>query len=256
MENVPGATGTIGAGQVARSANDGSVLLLAGNAIVATAPHLSDSGFDPLEDLVAIANVSEAVRMLAASRNLPVKNFEEFLAYARENPGELNYGTAGIGSTGHISTLDMLAVAGIEAEHIPYGGSALAIQALMSGDVHFIIDAAATHHAAEGAVTPLAVPGANRIAEFPDIPTFEEVGLVGVRGAGLQAIMGPAGMPQEAVDMVEGALREALQTEEFRQTLINAGVAPRFMSSEELKNHLVEEYNFVGPLLERMGVAN
>lgn len=256
VENVPGAGGTIGAAQVARSDNDGSVILLAGNAIITTAPHISDPGFDPLNDLVAIANVSEAVRMLASSPSLPVSNYEEFIAYAKEHPGELNYGTAGVGTTGHITTLDFLAAAGIEAEHIPYSGSALAIQALLSGDVQFSIDATTVRHAKEGSVTPLAVPGDNRVADFPDIPTFEELGLADVRGSGLQAIMGPAGMPQEAIDMVEEALREALETEEFKQSLINAGVAPRYMGGEELASHLAEEYEYVGPVLESIGLAD
>src|SRR5690606_30776735 len=100
VENIGGASGTIGADKVARSPGDGATLLLAGNAIFTTAPHLADVGFDPFADFTAIANVSEAVRMLVASKSLPVKTFEEFVGYARSHPGELNYGSVGVGSTG------------------------------------------------------------------------------------------------------------------------------------------------------------
>lgn len=255
VENVAGGGGLIGAERVVRAAADGSTLLLAGNAIITTAPHVSPAGFAPLADLVSIANVSEAVRMLVASKTLPVANFEEFLAYAEAHPGELNYGTAGVGSTGHITTLGIVNALGIDAMHIPYGGSAQAIQAVLSGDVQFIIDATAIPQVRQDAVTPLAIPANERLAEFPDVPALGELGYGDIRGAGLQMVMGPAGMPAETIAMVEAALREASDTPEFIETLERAGVAPRFMSGADLTAHLADEYTYVGDLVETLDLA-
>ncbi|WEX10917.1 tripartite tricarboxylate transporter substrate binding protein [Chelativorans sp. AA-79] len=254
VENVGGASGTIGAERVARAAPDGSVLLLAGNAIITTAPHLAPVGFDPLTDLVAIANISEAPRMLVASKSLPVSNFEEFVAYAREHPGELNFGSVGVGSTGHIATVDMLANIGVEANHIPYSGASQVVQAVLAGDVQFMLDAAAIPQARQDAVTPLAVPGDKRFDDFPDVPTLAEVGYPSIRGTGLQMIMGPGGMPEEIITLLERALQDASNSPEFTRLLVRSGVTPRFMSASSLKDALEVEHQNYDQLLTKMGL--
>lgn len=254
VENIGGASGTIGAERVARAEADGSTLLLAGNAIITTAPHLAEVGFDPLNDLMAVANVSEAARMLVASKSLPVANFEEFVAYGLEHPGEMNFGSVGVGSTGHIATVDMLANIGIEANHIPYSGAAEVVQAVLSGDVQFMLDAAAIPQASQDAVTPLAVPGDSRMDDFPDVPTLAEAGYPSIRGTGLQMIMGPAGMPEEVTTAIERALQDASNSPEFTDILLRAGVTPRYMSGADLQAALQEEYNNYDQLLTTMGL--
>lgn len=255
VENVAGAGGTIGADRLARSPADGSTLLLAGNAIITTAPHISEVGFDPLEDFTMIANVSEAVRMLVASKTLPVANFEEFLAYAKAHPGELNYGSTGVGSTGHLTTIDVTGSIGIDAVHIPFSGSSQAIQALLAGDIQFIIDATAIPQVRQDAATPLAVPADARLDEFPDVPTLAELGYGEVRGAGLQMVLGPAGMPADVVAMLESALAQASESPEFLDTLTRAGVAPRFMAGTALDAHLRAEHEHVGSLVTELGLS-
>jgi len=254
VENVGGASGTIGAERVARAAPDGATLLLAGYAIITTAPHLAPVGFDPLNDLMAIANVSEAPRMLVSSKTLPVSNFEEFVAYAREHPGELNFGSVGVGSTGHIATMDILSNVGIEANHIPYSGAAEVVQAVLSGDVQFMLDAAAIPQARQNTVTPLAVPGNARMKDFPDVPTLAEVGYPSISGTGLQMVMGPAGMPAEITTALERALQDASNSAEFTDILVRAGVTPRFMSGSDLGAALEAEYTKYDELLATMGL--
>jgi len=254
VENVGGSSGTIGAERAARGPADGSTLLLAGNAIITTAPHLSDVGFDPLADLAPVANVSEAPRVLVASKSLPVKDFKEFVDYAKAHPGELNYGSVGVGSTGHIATVDMLRALGIEANHIPYSGSAQVIQAVLSGDIQFMLDAAAFGQVKQGTVTPLAVPGTERIPEYPDIPSLGELGFESIRGTGLQMVMAPSATPPEVLATLEAALKASSETPEFLDTLKRANVNPRFMSSDELKQALKEEYDHYSTLLVEMGV--
>lgn len=255
VENVGGASGAIGAEQVARAAADGSTLLLAGNAIFTTAPHLADVGFEPFEDFTSIANVSEAKRMLVASKSLPVTTIEEFVAYGKEHPGELNYGSVGVGSTGHVSTVDMLDAMGIEATHIPYKGAAEVVQAVLSGDIQFMMDAAAVPQARQDAVTALAVPGAEPMEEFPDVPALAAVGYDSISGTGWQMVMGPAGMPDAAVAMVEAALKEASEDPAFIDKLGKAGVSPRFIASTDLDAALRGDYDAFNELLTGLGLA-
>ena len=254
VENVGGASGTIGAERVARAAPDGATLLLAGNAIITTAPHLASVGFDPLSDLMAIANISEARRMLVSSKTLPVSTFDEFVAYGREHPGELNFGSVGVGSTGHIATMDILHNVGIEANHIPYSGASEVVQAVLSGDVQFMLDAAAIPQARQDTVTALAVPGSGRMEDFPDVPTLAEAGYPSISGTGLQMIMGPAGMPAEITTILERALQDASNSPEFTDILVRSGVTPRFMSGEDLGAALQAEYTKYDELLTTMGL--
>lgn len=255
VENVGGASGTIGAEQVARAAPDGGTLLLAGNAIFATAPHLAEVGFEPFEDFTLIANVSEAVRMVVASKSLPVATIEEFVAYGKEHPGELNYGSVGVGSTGHVTTVDMLRAMGIEATHIPYKGASEVVQAVLAGDVQFMVDAAAVPQARQDTVTPLAIPGAEPLAEFPDVPALASVGYDSIAGTGWQLVAAPGGMAPEVVAVIETALLEASQDPEFTDKLLKIGVSPRFMSSTELDSALRSEYDRLGELLGSLGLA-
>lgn len=255
VENVGGASGTIGAEQVSRAPADGSTLLLAGNAIFTTAPHLADVGFEPFEDFTAIANVSEAVRMLVSSKSLPVATVEEFVAYGKEHPGELNYGSVGVGSTGHVATVDMLKAMGIEATHIPYKGAAEVVQAVLAGDVQFMMDAAAVPQARQDAVTALAVPGSEQLAEFPDVPALASLGYDSITGTGWQMVMGPAGMPAEVVSMIEAALEEASTDAAFVDKLTKAGVSPRFMSGADLDAALRADYERFDEVLTELGLA-
>lgn len=255
VENLGGASGTLGAEKAARSPADGSTLLLAGNAIFTTAPHLAEVPFDPFADFTAIANVSEAVRLLAATKHLPVANFVEFVAYAKENPGALNYGSVGVGSTGHVATVDLLRVLEIEATHIPYKGASEVVQALLSGDIQFMLDAAAVAQAKQDAVTALAVPGDTPLADLPDVPTYADLGVTSMTGTGWQMVMGPAGMPPEVVAMIEAALKEASEDPAFLEKLAKAGVSPRFIAGPELAAALQEDFAKQGELLAAIGVV-
>ncbi|MFP9136691.1 Bug family tripartite tricarboxylate transporter substrate binding protein [Devosia sp. XGJD_8] len=255
VENVGGGGGTIGAERAARAAPDGATLLLAGNAIITTSPHLSEVGFDPLNDLVAIANVSEAPRMLAATKEIAeLSNFESFVAYAKDHPGELNYGSVGVGSTGHIAIADLLASAGIEATHIPYSGASEVVQAVLSGDVHFMLEASTIGQVRQGTMTPLALPGAERMAEFPDVPGLAELGYPDVRGTGRQMLMAPAGTPPDLLARVELALNAAIQDPEVQDKFARIDITPKFMTMLETNEALQQEYHHYDGLLAEMGL--
>ncbi len=255
IENIGGASGTIGTEKAARAKPDGSTLLLAGSAIFSIAPHLTKIGFDPLKDFVSIANVSESVRMLSVPSSLGVKNYQELVTYGKSNPGVLNYASVGVGSTGHIMGVDFLRSAGVDARHIPYSGASQAVQALLSGDVQFVIDAMVIPPSREGKLVPIAVPSEARLPDFPNVPTFREVGLKDVRSGGWQAVMAPAGTPKELVAMLEGALKDANDSPEFRGALTRAGFSPRFRTSVQLQQELEAEYAYFGELLKSMDLG-
>lgn len=252
IENIGGASGTIGTEKAARAKPDGATLLLAGSAIFTTAPHLTKIGFDPLKDFVAIANVSESVRMLSVPPGLGVKSYQELVAYGKANPGVLNYASVGVGSTGHIIGVDFLRTVGVTARHIPYSGASQAVQALLSGDVQFVIDAMVIPPSREGKLVAIAVPSEARLPDFPNVPTFREVGLKEIRSGGWQAVMAPAGTPKELVAMIEKALKDADASPEFRAALARAGFSPRFRTSMQLQQELEAEYAYFGELLKSM----
>jgi tripartite-type tricarboxylate transporter receptor subunit TctC len=255
VENVGGGGGTIGAERAARAAPDGATLLLAGNAIITTSPHLSSVGFDTLKDLVAIANVSEAPRMLAATQQMAeLSDFESFVAYAKAHPGELNYGSVGVGSTGHIAITDLLVTAGIEANHIAYSGATEVVQAVLSGDIQFMLEASTIGQVRQGTMTPLALPGADRMEEFPDVPSLAELGYPSVRGVGQQIVMAPAGTPPELLATLEAALSSASQDAELQDKFKRIDIRPKFMSSEEITASLQQEFEHYDKLLSEMGL--
>ena len=177
------------------------------------------------------------------------------VAYAKEHPGELNYGSVGVGSTGHVTTVDMLRVMGIEATHIPYKGAAEVVQAVLAGDVQFMLDAAAVPQARQDTVTALAVPGDEHLDEFPDLPSLVSVGYDSIAGTGWQLVAGPGGMEPGVVAMIETALQEASEDPEFTDKLVKVGVSPRFMSSAELDSALRSDYDRFGELLGTLGLA-
>jgi tripartite-type tricarboxylate transporter receptor subunit TctC len=161
----------------------------------------------------------------------------------------------GVGSTGHVATVDMLAAMGIEAMHIPYKGAAEVVQAVLAGDVQFMMDAAAVAQARQDTVTPLAIPGSESIADFPDLPNLASLGYNSISGTGWQMVAAPAGMDPAVVAMIESALMEASNDPAFTEKLTKAGVSPRFMTSSMLSSALRSEYERLGELLGSLGLG-
>jgi tripartite-type tricarboxylate transporter receptor subunit TctC len=249
VENQGGAGGAIAARAVSRSAPDGHTLLLAGNAIFAILPHLSDVGFDPLRGFTPVVNISESQRLLAVRPGLHVRTLAELVEYGRRNPGRLNYGSSGIGSTLHVMTEMFRRAAGFEAVHIPYRGSAPAVQAMLSGDVDFMIDTVVIHHVQQGRLRGLAAVGDARLPMLPDIPTLAEGGYPGVRTSGWQAILGPPGMPEEVVATLAGHVEALLREPAFLERLARLGVSPSYRAPAQLAEDLREDHRQFGIMI-------
>ena len=197
VENRVGAGGNIGLEAVAKSAPDGYTLLHSSDGAVLINPHLYKMAVDVAKDLLPVAPTGRAAIFFVVRPGLPVRNLPEFVAYARANPGKLNYGSAGIGTLQHIAAEMMMRASPMQVVHVPYKGSQQVLVDLIGGQVDFTFDlGAAIPHIKTDKVRLLAVPGATRSPLFPDTPTMAEAG-TNVDIAWLSGVYAPAGTPRQ-----------------------------------------------------------
>ena len=222
IENKPGAAGSLGAELVAKAPADGYTLLLgtiSTNAINASLyPNLP---YDPPRDFAALSLIGSVPNVLSVTNALPVGSVAELVAYARANPGKVNFGSAGSGSTLHMSGELLRMAAGIEIQHVPYKGSAPALADLASGQIQMMFDNApsALPQVKAGRIRALAQTGAQRSALLPDVPTMVEAGFPGFVVTGWAGVFAPAATPAVVLDRLHEVLAEALRNEEVRQRL-------------------------------------
>jgi tripartite-type tricarboxylate transporter receptor subunit TctC len=254
VENQGGAGGVIAARAVSRAAPDGYTLLLAGNAIFVIQPHLGDVGFDPLRGFSPIANISESQRVLATRPSLPVASLAELVAYGRQNQGRLNYGSAGIGSSLHVMTEMFCQAAGFQAVHVPFRGSAPGAQALLAGDIDFMIDTVVIQHVQQGRLRGLAAVAERRLPQLPELPTLAEQGYPGVRTSGWQAVLGPPGMPPELVAGLAGHLGAMQADLAFLDGLARLNAVPNFRGPAQFSIDLAEDHRQFGEIVRARGI--
>ena len=229
VENRTGATGTIAASYVARSAPDGYTLLfgVAGNLAVAPAT-MKSVDYDPVTAFAPISEVARGPYVLVVNAGLPVKNLQELVAYARQRPGALNYGSSGMGSVQHFAG-DMLSrAAGLDMVHVPYKGGGQSYPALMAGDIHLLFDTMPGPQifAQSGKVKPLAVTGEQRLKTYPDVGTFAEQGYPAVDVRFMYGVVAPAGTPAPIVQTLNKALHKALLTKEMKASMAHQELEP------------------------------
>ena len=228
VEDRPGAGGNIGADVVAKAAPDGYTLLMTSGSIVTANPFIYKSmTFDPAKDLVAITNVAAGPQVIVVNNDTPWKTLREFIAYAKANPGKVNYGSAGVGTQVHLATENFAYSAGIDMTHIPYKGEALALTDLMGGQVQMVTPnlGAAINLIKQGKIRALAVTSAKRSSELPDVPAASEV-LPGFENTGWFGLMAPTGTPQEVIRKVYTDSAAALGTEKLKAALAKQGMVP------------------------------
>ncbi|MDQ3025029.1 MAG: tripartite tricarboxylate transporter substrate binding protein [Pseudomonadota bacterium] len=225
VENRTGAGGSLAAETVARSAPDGYTLLTVSSAIAVNPAVYTKLSFDVERDLSPIANVGTLPLVLMVNRSLPATNVREFVQHARTRPGQLNYGSSGIGGSIHLATELLASVAGVKFTHVPYRGNAQAVTALLAGEINMLIDTVllAAPNLKSDKVLPLAITGAERSPLAPDLPTFAEAGLPDYNAGLFFGVMGPAGMPKEVLDKLNAEINEVLKSPEVINRLSATG---------------------------------
>ncbi|GHU35391.1 MFS transporter [Betaproteobacteria bacterium] len=257
IENKPGAGGNIGTAVAAKEKSDGYSLLMASLSPNAVNPHLyANLGFDPVNDFESIALVYTVPNFLVVPANSPFNSALDVINYAKANPGKLNYGSAGIGSSQHLATIMLQKSTGIDVIHVPYGGSGAAAAALVAGQIDFMADspAASIPLIEAGKLKVLAVGSAERNPGKPEVPTFDELGISGVHTAVFYGIMAPANTPKEIVNRLNKEINEILQTEEMRKRLTKIGATPGTGSPEDFRKYVISEIERYGIIIKSAGV--
>lgn len=243
VENKPGATSNIASESVASAKPDGYTLLFAASPLVMNKFTYPMQKFDPVKSFEPISKISSAPGVLAATNKLPVKDYKEFEALAKKEPGKLNYGSTGNGGTQHMAMLKLQALTGIDMAHIPYGGGSGAMNDLIAGniDVAFMTATGAMPALVAGTVHPLAVAGPKRLPELPNVPTFAELGILEMKSDSWNALLAPAGTPKPIVDKLAAVLEKAVKTKEFSDVLGPQGAMLIGNSPEEFRAELIAE---------------
>jgi tripartite-type tricarboxylate transporter receptor subunit TctC len=244
VDNRPGAGGSIGAAVVSKSAPDGYTLCLLSSSFTTNAAIQANLPFDPIEGFSPVAMVSKGPMLLTVANKLPVKNLGEFLALARSQPGKLNYGSSGTGSTNHFATELFMRAAGIEMTHVPYKGMPPAVTDVIGGhtDVLFASAPSVYQHVKAGKVRGLGVTSEGPSVVVPDLPSIQQAAGVAPSGAGLKTgyafelwwgILAPPKTPPEIVNAINAEVNRIVATPEMREVFLREGAEPATMSASQ-----------------------
>ncbi len=225
VENRPGANGNIGADAVAKSPGDGHTLLMSSGGAVTVNPFLyTRMPFDAEKDLLPVASVARVLVFLMTHPSLPVNRAQELIAYAKANPNQLSFGSAGSGSSPHLAGEMFKRQARFEATHVPYKGAAPALTDLLAGQIQFMFDPGpGLRHAKEGKLKLLAVGSPKRSSQWPDTPTLAELGMTGFDADTTFGVYAPNGTPAAVVTQLHEAINKALTTPPVIEVIRNLG---------------------------------
>ena len=239
-----GAGGTVGAQFVAQSPPDGYTLLLANTGTMVINPAIyTKAPYDTLKDFQPIARTAQQPLALIVNKDVAANSLKEFVAYAKANPGKLNYGSAGNGGISHLVPEMLKSETGIFMVHIPFKGSAPAFTDLIAGHVQFMAESVpqAANYAKQGKVKALAVTSAKRNPALPNTPTVLETGVANLEVVGFYGILAPKGTPPDVVMKLSQAFKETLESPDIQKKMIEQGADPAYLNADQFTKFLAVE---------------
>ena len=257
IENRGGAGGIIGSEIVAKADPDGYTLVVSGVASHVIAPLLHKTmPYDPMKDFTHIALFGGPPGVLVVNPSLPVHDLKEFIAYAKANPGKLSFGSPGNGTQGHLIAEQLKQVAQIQMTHVPYKGASLAVADLIAGHVPVTSTTLSTAagQIKAGKARALAVSSAKRVPDFPDVPTFAELGYPQLTAAIWFSLSGPAGMPPDVVQKLNIEVRRALKSPEAQQRLRPESIEPGDLDPQQFTQFMESEIQRWTPIVRAAGL--
>ena len=240
IENRPGAGAVIGTLEAAKSPPDGYTLLMMSNTQTANESLVPQRKYELMRDLVAVAPINSSDLVIVVHPSVPAKNLKEFIAFAKSQPGKLNYASSGQGTPYHMAGELFKTMAGIDLVHVPYRNSGEARNGVIGGQVQMMIDAVTTMapNVSQGQVRALATTGERRSSVLPEVPTAEEAGLPGYEATIWLGLMAPTGTPKPVIDRLNAAVNAAIKRPEIVKLWADQGAAPMSMTPEQFDKYL------------------
>ena len=256
VENRVGAGGMTAAEQIAKGAKDGYTALMMSNAHAVSPAMYKAMRYDPIADFQMVSMVGVAGLMLVTAPDFPGKDLKGLIAHVKANPGKLNIGSAGVGTTQHFAGEYMKQLAGVDIVHVPYKSTPATLTALIAGEVHMVIELIQTvqGQVQAGKMRAIAVTSPGRFPTVPDIPTMSETGLPGYDVTSWYGLAFAAGTPPQIVQKTNKAMRELLATDTVRGQIAKVGAVVKSSSPEELRDHIAGEIARWKAVREKAGI--
>lgn len=256
VENRGGAGGTIGAAAVARAKPDGYTLLLTNVTLTSADALYSGLPYDFQKDFQPVSMLAQVPFVLLINKDLPVKDAKEFIELVKSKPGQMNYGSSGVGAALHLATQSFLSTAGLEAAHVPYKGTGPMMMDLIAGNVQFAVDTSgsASSQIRGGAVRGLAVTSKERHPAYPDLPTLMEVGVPMDMNL-WYGLSTPAGLPKDVEKTLHEAIVRAINSDEVREAYAGMGAQADTRDGEASAKQIAEDKTYWTQIIRDAGIT-
>jgi len=257
VENRPGASSLVGTQFVAKAAADGHTLLAIANTFATVPSLIKNPGYDALKDFAGVTLACVVPMVLVVTPTLPARNTRELIALAKARPGQLAYGSAGAGSTGHIAAELMSLQSGIKLLHVPYKGNAATIVDVIAGNVQMMFDQVSTsqQYIASGRLRAVGVTSLKRSPLFPEVPTIDESGLKGFEEITFNGLMAPAGTPRDALTRVQSEVARIVRLPDLRKRYLERGIELAASASpDEFTAYIKAEFDKKAKLAREAGI--